>query len=188
MDTMSEQISIATISDDQVSVKATLVNLHVDFENECILINLNLIKESTHQVIGTVTEPKTRFANNQLRVKVLNPDGSPSMIPVLDADKNPIMYEVSPAQPIYEEARNPDGSIMLDDDGIEMLDENGQPIMRLVGHTDPVLAPLMEQETIGQFEYWRIKYKPLIDDIKQSALAAFDPSIDFELTYTKPVE
>jgi len=172
---MSEfKIKIDQLSGNGVDIFATLANMHVSFENNSLFIDLKIDKSSNDPRIGEIQDRIQLKANNGEKVKVVLPDGSPSMILAKDRQGNPIQRVVTPSQPIYEEMTDENGAPLTDAEGNPMVDGDGNPIMELVGHTDPVLEDVYIQETIGEFDMWKIKYQALVQEILEAVVRNFD--------------
>lgn len=179
------KVNIASLSDANLTVDGILKELHISFELKTIQFVVEIIKQSVDQRVGTITDVHRVSANNNDRIKVVNQDGSPSMIPVLNAEGDPIQDLVSPAEEILGPAVDENGNPLLDGDGQPMVDESGNPIQMVIGYTEPVYQTRMMQETIGEFDYWVIQFPSLIQALQAALFRNLDPSQAGQLTYVK---
>lgn len=178
-------IKIEQLSGNGLDIFATLANLNISFENEALFVDLKIDKNSTDPRIGQLQDRLQLTASNGERIKVVNQDGSPSMILATDTKGNPIERVITPPEPIYEEMKSQDGEPLKDGEGNLMVDQDGKPIMELVGHTLPVLEDVYVQETIGEFEFWKIRYQALVQELLFAITRNFDSNAQ-EILYVKP--
>lgn len=179
------KIKIDQLSGNGLDIFATLANLNISFENEALFVDLKIDKNSIDPRIGQLQDRLQLRANNGQRIKVVNPDSSPSMILAKDTQGNPIQRVITPPQPIYKEMKDENGQPLTDDKGNPMVDGDGKPIMELAGHTLPVLEDVYVQETIGEFDMWKLKYQALVQELLGAITRNFDGNAQQQV-YVKP--
>ena len=160
------QIKIDKLSGNGLEVVASLANLNISFENNALLVDLKIDKKSNDQRIGEIHDRLQLRANNGKKIKVVHPDGSPSMILARDAQGKIIQRVITPPQPIYE--------AMKDEEGKPIVDDSGKAIMELIGHSLPELEDVYVQETIGEFEFWKKRYQALVNELLKAIVRKFE--------------
>ena len=182
---MSNIIDIPGLSDEQVTTQAELGKLIIDFKKEEILVEYTKVIDATHPLIDTIRQLGLLKASNTTKLKVNNADGSPSLIQLLDEQGNPITQVVSGGEEILEDNVDENGNPVLDAEGNPMVDSEGNPTKKLVGYTPEVKEPVMERETIGEFDFWKIIIPQLIPTLQSALIRNLDPNEGGELEYTK---